>query len=69
MDGVELPVLLQSLALPGMSGDGRRMTDPQRAYLLALSDVRSWHRWQIGQSVGDVQTMQILRGPLRGAIS
>ncbi|MCJ2089916.1 hypothetical protein MKK88_28590 [Methylobacterium sp. E-005] len=34
------------------------MTPEQRAYLQALSDVRSWHRWQIGQSVGDARTMQ-----------
>lgn len=29
------------------------MTDEQKGYLQALSDVRSWHRWQIGQSLGD----------------
>jgi|GEM_PF-2730235 len=34
------------------------MTDAQKAYLQALVDVRSWHRWQIGQSVGDARTMQ-----------
>lgn len=34
------------------------MTPEQKAYLRALADVRSWHRWQIGQSVGDARTMQ-----------
>ncbi|MCJ2097683.1 hypothetical protein [Methylobacterium sp. E-046] len=34
------------------------MTDEQRGYLQALSDVRSWHRWQISQSLGDVRTME-----------
>ncbi len=34
------------------------MTPEQRAYLQALSDVRSWHRWQMGQSVGDVRAME-----------
>lgn len=34
------------------------MTDAQKAYLQALADVRSWHRWQIGQSVGDARTIQ-----------
>ena len=34
------------------------MTAEQKAYLQALADVRSWHRWQIGQSVGDVRVMQ-----------
>ena len=34
------------------------MTDEQQAYLQALSDVRSWHRWQISQSLGDVRTME-----------
>lgn len=38
---------------------GRRaVTDEQRSYLQALSDVRAWHRWKIGQSIGDVRTMQ-----------
>ena len=34
------------------------MTDDQKGYLQALSDVRSWHRWQIGQALGDVRTVQ-----------
>ncbi|MBE7201826.1 MAG: hypothetical protein INR70_29040 [Parafilimonas terrae] len=34
------------------------MTPEQKAYLQALADVRSWHRWQIGQSVGDARTIQ-----------
>ncbi|WP_345819952.1 hypothetical protein ABC766_27360 [Methylobacterium fujisawaense] len=34
------------------------MSDEQKAYLQALVDVRSWHRWQIGQAVGDVRTIQ-----------
>ena len=34
------------------------MTDEQKGYLQALSDVRSWHRWQIGQSLGGVRTME-----------
>ena len=34
------------------------MTDEQKGYLQALSDVRSWHRWQINQSLGDVRTME-----------
>ena len=34
------------------------MTAEQKAYLQALADVRSWHRWQIGQSVGDARAMQ-----------
>lgn len=34
------------------------MTPEQKAYLQALADVRSWHRWQIGQSVGDVRAME-----------
>jgi hypothetical protein len=34
------------------------MTDEQRGYLQALSDVRSWHRWQISQSLGNVRTME-----------
>ena len=34
------------------------MTDEQKAYLQALSDVRAWHRWQISQSLGDVRTME-----------
>ncbi|MCJ2084852.1 hypothetical protein MKK88_02440 [Methylobacterium sp. E-005] len=34
------------------------MTEAQKAYLQALADVRSWHRWQIGQSIGDARTMQ-----------
>ncbi|MFJ7441660.1 hypothetical protein ACIQW5_29210 [Methylorubrum thiocyanatum] len=29
------------------------------AYLQALSDVRSWHRWQVEQRFGDVRAMQI----------
>ena len=35
------------------------MTAEQKAYLQALADVRSWHRWQIGQSVGDVRTIHV----------
>ncbi|QGY02374.1 hypothetical protein MMSR116_11185 [Methylobacterium mesophilicum SR1.6/6] len=31
------------------------MTDEQKGYLQALSDVRAWHRWQIGQALGDVR--------------
>ena len=34
------------------------MTEEQKGYLQALSDVRSWHRWQISQSLGDVRTME-----------
>jgi hypothetical protein len=34
------------------------VTDGQKGYLQALADVRSWHRWQIGQAVGDVRVMQ-----------
>ena len=34
------------------------MTDEQKGYLQALSDVRSRHRWQISQSLGDVRTME-----------
>ena len=34
------------------------MTDAQKAYIQALSDVRSWHRWQISQSLGDVRGME-----------
>jgi len=34
------------------------VTDEQKGYLQALSDLRSWHRWQIGQSIGDVRTME-----------
>lgn len=34
------------------------MTPEQKAYLQALADVRSWHRWQISQSIGDVRAMQ-----------
>ena len=34
------------------------MTPEQKAYLQALADVRSWHRWQIGQALGDVRAMQ-----------
>ena len=35
------------------------MTDAQKAYLQALADVRSWHRWQIGQALGDIRTIQV----------
>ncbi|SFT07015.1 hypothetical protein [Methylobacterium sp. yr668] len=34
------------------------MTDEQKGYVQALSDLRSWHRWQIGQAIGDVRAMQ-----------
>lgn len=34
------------------------MTDEQKGYLQALSDLRFWHRWQIGQALGDVRVMQ-----------
>ena len=34
------------------------MTTEQEAYLQALADVRVWHRWKMGQSVGDARTMQ-----------
>ena len=34
------------------------MTDEQKGYLQVLSDVRPWHRWQIGQCLGDVRAMQ-----------
>ena len=34
------------------------MTADQKAYLQALADVRSWHRWQIGQALGDGRTIQ-----------
>ena len=36
------------------------MTDEQKGYLQAVSDVRAWHRWQISQSLGDVRTMEAL---------
>ena len=35
------------------------MTDTQQAYIQALSDVRSYHRWQIGQALGDMRTIQV----------
>jgi hypothetical protein len=34
------------------------VTDEQKGYLQALSDVRSWHGWQIGQCLGDVRALQ-----------
>ncbi|MCJ2102491.1 hypothetical protein [Methylobacterium sp. E-046] len=34
------------------------MTDEQKGYLQALSDVRSWHRWEISQSLGGARTME-----------
>lgn len=34
------------------------MTDEQKAYLQALSDVRSWHRRELAQCLGDVRAMQ-----------
>ncbi len=34
------------------------MTDEQKAYLQALSDVRAWHRWELAQCLGDVRAMQ-----------
>ncbi|MCJ2015828.1 hypothetical protein MKK84_00035 [Methylobacterium sp. E-065] len=35
------------------------MTPEQQAYIQALSDVRSYHRWQIGQALGDMRTIQV----------
>ena len=35
------------------------MTPEQRAYLEAPADVRSWHRWQVGQALSDVRTAQV----------
>jgi hypothetical protein len=34
------------------------VTDEQKGYLQALSDLRSWHRWQIGQALSDVRAIQ-----------
>jgi hypothetical protein len=34
------------------------MTDEQKGYLQALSDVRSWHRWELTQCLGDVRSME-----------
>lgn len=34
------------------------MTDEQKGYLQALSDVRSWHRWELAQCLGDVRRME-----------
>ena len=34
------------------------MTDEQKGYLQALADLRSWHRWQIEQALGDVRAMR-----------
>lgn len=34
------------------------MTTEQQAYLQALADVRSWHRWQIGQALGNMRLIQ-----------
>ena len=34
------------------------MTDEQKGYRQALSDLRSRHRWQLGACPGDVRTMQ-----------
>lgn len=34
------------------------MTDEQKAYLQALSDVRSWHRWELAQCLGDIRAME-----------
>ena len=34
------------------------MTDEQKGYLQALSDLRSWHRQQVEQAQGDVRVMQ-----------
>lgn len=33
------------------------MTDEQKGHLQALSDVRSWHRRQVNQRLGEVRTM------------
>ncbi|WP_267424341.1 hypothetical protein [Methylobacterium sp. GC_Met_2] len=35
------------------------MTSEHEAYIQALSDVRSWHRWQIGQTLGDMRTVLV----------
>lgn len=40
------------------------MTDEQKGYLQALADVRSWHRRQINQAIGDVRTMQAHEGAI-----
>ena len=34
------------------------MTDEQKGYLQALSDLRSWHRWQTGQALSDIRAVQ-----------
>jgi len=34
------------------------VTDEQKGYLQALSDLRLWHRWQLGQCLGNVRAMQ-----------
>jgi len=34
------------------------VTDQQKGYLQALSDLRSWHRWQIIHAVGDIRRME-----------
>ncbi|MDE3748609.1 hypothetical protein [Methylobacterium radiotolerans] len=34
------------------------MRDEQKGYLQALSDVRSWHRWEVTQCLGDVRRME-----------
>lgn len=34
------------------------MTDEQKGYLQALSDVRAWHRWELAQCLGDVRRME-----------
>jgi hypothetical protein len=35
------------------------MTDEQKGYLQALADVRSWHRWELAQCLGDVRRMEV----------
>jgi len=34
------------------------MTDEQQGYLQALSTMRLWHRWQLGNCLGDTRAMQ-----------
>jgi hypothetical protein len=34
------------------------VTDKQKGYLQALSTMRLWQRWQIGECLGDARAMQ-----------
>jgi hypothetical protein len=35
------------------------VTDEQKGYLQTPSDLRSWHRWQIGQALSDIRAAQV----------